>query len=158
MMEPIQAIYASTSGNVEMTVEAVADAWRQHGYQVDLHRSEVVSPQIIHDNKFFVFAVSTWDHGIFNPYFTPIYEEILKTDCTGKSAFFIGCGDFRYEPVNFNMGIQQIHDAWRDQGGTIMLYPLKLNGAPELSMHNVVQPWVEKSLPQLATLFEGTNG
>jgi flavodoxin len=156
-MESVQAIYASTSGNVEMTVETVARAWQEQGYEVELHRSEVVSPQIISDNHFFVFAVSTWDHGIFNPYFTPIFEEILKTDCAGKAAFFIGCGDFRYEPVNFNMGIQKIHDAWRDQGGTIMLHPLKINGDPELSVHNVINPWIEKSIPQLATLFERNN-
>ena len=154
-MDQIQAIYASTSGNVEMTVETVANNWREQGYAVDLHRSEVVNPEIISQNRVFLFATSTWDRGEINPFFIPILEKIAQTDCTGKAAFFIGCGDFRYEPVKFNMGIQEVHDVWKDKGGQIMFHPLKINGDPQLAMEPVILPWITKSLPHVQTLFEG---
>jgi flavodoxin len=87
-----------------------------------------------------------------NPFFNPIYEAITKTDCNGKAAFFIGCGDFRYEPILFNMGIQKIHDAWIKQNGKVMHHPLKINGDPQLAMEKVVYPWIEESFSDLELL------
>lgn len=156
-MESVQAIYASTSGNVEMTVEAVAEGWRQTGVEVFLHRSEIVPPEIISDNRLFLFAASTWEHGEFNPYFAPIFEKISTTDCSGKTAFFVGCGDYRYEPVKFNMGIQKIMDTWVAQGGQAIFHPLKINGDPQLAMEKVIQPWIQESLPHLKTVAGGNN-
>ncbi len=65
---PIHIIYASTSGNTEFVMDKVADVWRKMGKEVFLHRSEKTDISILNDNKFFLLATSTWDHGTINPF------------------------------------------------------------------------------------------
>jgi flavodoxin len=138
-------VYASTSGNVEFVIDTIADHWRQAGHLVETHRAEVTSIDIVTQNQLFLFGTSTWEHGELNPFFVPLYEKLQTIDCTNKSAFFVGCGDYRYEPVLFNRGIQLIQERWESQGGQVNYHPLKINNDPSLSLHNLIEPWINQT-------------
>lgn len=142
-MATIHAIYASTSGNVELVVDTISAGWQQAGQQVISSRAEATSPEVLTHNSLFLFATSTWDHGIMNPFFNTLYEQMSTIDCSNKAAFFVGCGDFRYEPVLFNTGIQLILERWKERGGQELYHPLKLNGDPTKSLDNLIRPWVQ---------------
>lgn len=148
-MATIHAIYASTSGNVEFVVDTIAAGWQQAGQEVILSRAEVTPAEVINHNSLFLFATSTWDHGIMNPFFNALYEHMGTLDCSHKAAFFVGCGDFRYEPVLFNTGIQSILERWKERGGEELYHPLKLNGDPSKSLDNLIKPWIQATVPLL---------
>lgn len=151
-MATVHTIFASASGNVEFVVDTIKAAWEEQGHYVEMHRAEVTSKEVIEHNNLFLLATSTWDHGEMSTYFKPLYEEMESMDLSGKYAFFVGCGDFRYEPVRFNTGIQDIHDRWLEQGGTKLHHPLKINGAPMLSVDNVINPWIEESFQEFEAI------
>ncbi len=150
----IHCIYASTSGNVEIVVETVAEALKAQGFQTELHRAEQTKIDLIQNNQNFIFATSTWERGTINPFFVPLLEEMKKADFTGKKAGFIGLGDIRYEAVLFNRGIDLIHDAWKANHGEVLFRLLKLNGDPYAQLDSVVKPWAEG----IAPLLRGANG
>lgn len=143
--KPVPIIYASTSGNVESVCYAVSDFLKEVGIETELHRSEKVDPNIIVENYLFIFAASTWEHGVMNPFFEPIYQEIKQNDMTGKKACFIGLGDMRYEKVLFNKAIEQIRDVFLTQGGEQIGLTLKMNGEPYQQIDTIVKNWITKT-------------
>lgn len=147
----INCVYASTSGNVEFVVEAAAKILNAQGLPTQLHRSEQTPIEFIRDNQQFIFATSTWDHGILNPFFHPLFAAMGQTDFAGKKAGFIGLGDVRYEPVFFNRGIQLIHDLWKANQGEVLFRMLKINGDPYGQLDNLVTPWAT----EIASYFRG---
>lgn len=146
----IHAIYASTSGNVEITVEAAIEVLRQQGFEVVLHRSEQTAIEVIQNNENFILASSTWEHGVLNHFFQPLYEAMKKIDLTGKKAAFIGLGDMRYEPVLFNQGIKILHKTWHELGGEQLGGMLLINGEPYHILDTKVKPWAT----EIAGLFK----
>lgn len=80
----IQAIYASTSGNVEYVMTQIAKIEPR----VKLLRAEYIDSKSF-DSDIFIFATSTWAHGEVNPIFVLLLEQIVNRDMTGKKAFFI---------------------------------------------------------------------
>lgn len=157
----IHAIYASTSGNVEAVVEKVAEIFRSQGLSVELHRAERTDPKIVAQNDLFLFATSTWEHGEINPFFKPLLKALKDISCVGKAAGMIGLGDNRYELVLFNMGIEKVRDAWKEQGGEQLYHTLKLNGDPYEHLEHEVAQWAAEIAPyytyddRLEGLLEG---
>lgn len=141
----IPIIYASTSGNVESVCMAVADMLNEKGYVTSLHRSEKIHESIIADNQTFIFAASTWEHGVLNPFFQPTLEILEKTDLSNKKAMFIGLGDMRYEKVLFNKAIEQVREVFISQGGEQIGVTLKINGEPYNQIDTIVKNWVNKT-------------
>lgn len=126
----IHFIYASTSGNVEFVMDSVAESWRKKGVEVQIMRAEQTSIDIIRNNRFFVFGTSTWEHGVLNPFFKKLAQEMKTLDCSDKMAAFIGLGDIRYERVLFCRGMQTLLDLWQKQNGQVIGVPIKVNGEP----------------------------
>jgi flavodoxin len=140
----ITAIYASTAGHVETTVEYVAEVWRGLGHVVELHRAEKTSPEIFSTHQDFFIATSTWEHGELNPFFMPIYTAWKEMDLKGKRASFLGLGDTRYEPVHFGRGVDYLQQRWVERGGTMVGPMLKINGEPYHQLEAIVKPWAAK--------------
>ncbi len=134
-------VYASTSGNVEFTVEFVAKALKNSGFGAQLMRAEQVDIKSIAENKKFVFATSTWEHGRLNPFFQNIFDQMQVENFYGKSAAFIGLGDRRYEPVLFCKGIKDLRNLWLERGGGEVNTILKIQGEPYTQVDSVVAPW-----------------
>ncbi len=126
----IHAIYASTSGNVEVVVETAAQVLRDAGHEVILHRAEQTPLDVIKDNGLFLIATSTWEHGVLNPFFQRLYKEMKDQSFAGKKAAFIGCGDSRYEPILFNQGIKIVQERWLAQQGEAIHRLHLVNGDP----------------------------
>jgi flavodoxin len=145
----IHAIYATTSGNTEFVIDTVAEIWRTGGWTVETHRAERTSPDLIAQNSLFLFGTSTWDRGSVNPFFTKLYEAMKHMSFAGKSGFFVGSGDNRYEPIQFNMGIQQIMECWKNQGGVELYHPLKINGEPHTVLDVLIRPWAQATVAEL---------
>lgn len=137
----LHCIYASTSGNVESVVEKVAELWRQHGWQVELHRAEKTALDVITQNSHFLLATSTWEHGALNPFFAALFKEMSQANFQGKHAAFIGLGDSRYEPVLFCEGMEIVKRMWEARGGEVIGIPLKINGEPYAQLESKVVPW-----------------
>lgn len=149
--QSILIIYASTSGNVESVCFAVSDKLTNMSVENSLYRAEKVDPTIVNENEFFIFAVSTWEHGVLNPFFEPILKQILQSDMTGKKACFIGLGDMRYEKVLFNKAIEQVRQAFLDKGGEQFGLTLKINGEPYHQIDTIIHNWVTKTFDQETT-------
>ena len=137
----LHAIYASTSGNTELVIETIAEIGQQQGVEVQLHRSEQTSIDVITQNDTFLLATSTWEHGVVNPFFDRLIAEIKKTSCAGKRACFVGLGDIRYEQVMFCYGIEELRTLWKAQGGEEFHKCLKINGEPHHQLASMVDPW-----------------
>lgn len=149
----LHAIYASTSGNVEIVVEKVAELWRQQGLAVELHRAEQTSPEVIAQADLFLLATSTWEHGVLNPFFQPLHKAMSTMDCHGKKALFIGLGDTRYEPVLFCEGVETLRRTWLAQGGEQLGVTMKVNGEPYHVLNTSVKTWAER----MATLITSSQ-
>src|SRR3989344_3197415 len=113
----IYLIYASTSGNVEITMEYIAKNLNYMGFSPKLIRSETASIENIIKNKKLIFGTSTWDHGKLNPFFENLAGHMQKHNLEDKQAAFVGLGDRRYEPVLFCKGIETVRDLWLEKGG-----------------------------------------
>lgn len=141
----VTIIYASTSGNVELVAEEVAQLLKQRGYKETLHRAEITPIAEIAANKLFVFATSTWEHGRINPFFDKLLSAIGELDSgalSDKQAAFIGLGDKRYEPVLFCQGIETLKQALTAKGISQVGDTLKINGDPHGLLDTVVKDWV----------------
>lgn len=139
----VYLIYASTSGNVESTVEFIGKVLKKKGFEVNLSRSEVTSVEIIKKHKRFVFGTSTWDHGKLNPFFANLYKEMQSLKFNDKQAAFVGLGDRRYEPILFCEGIIKLRQLWLEGGGEEIVPTLKVQGEPFEQFDSVILPWVE---------------
>lgn len=140
----VQGIYASTSGNVEIVMEKVAQLLTADGIPLELHRSEQIDVSLIEQNQVFIFACSTWLHGELNPFFNQLYKGMKGLDFTGKKATFVGLGDMRYEPVLFNQAIKIIRDRWLAQNGEEFHRQLLINGEPYGVLDTTVLTWTQQ--------------
>jgi flavodoxin I len=143
MAKQLCCIYASTSGNVEITLEKVAEKVRVAGWEVTLHRAEQASVDLFQQYDYFLLATSTWEHGVLNPFFAKLHEEMQTLDFTGKQAIGLGLGDTRYEQVYFCRGIDILLETWQKQHGEILYQALKLNGDPYPLLRTMVNTWAE---------------
>lgn len=148
-MPRAHAIYASTSGNVEVVVEHVATLLQAANFECDLHRAEITPVEIITQNDLFVLATSTWEHGEINPFFGKLMSEMSRLDLHGKRAAFIGLGDKRYEPVLFCGGMEQLKSVFIKQGGRVIYDALKIDGEPYHQLDSVVKPWANQLIREL---------
>lgn len=147
----MHAVYASTSGNVEVVVETVAKLLEASGINVELHRSEQTSIEVFRHNELFLIATSTWEHGVLNPFFQPLHQEMSKEDFAGKKAAFIGLGDTRYEPVLFCQGMEILKQTWTDNQGQQLFHNLKINGEPYHLLDTTVTEWTKGLIDALET-------
>lgn len=147
LSSPIHIIYASTSGNTEFIMDKVADVWRKKGKDVFLHRSEKTDISVIKENKYFLLATSTWDHGVINPFFNILLSEMKKTDFSGKYAAFIGLGDRRYEKYLFCTGMLSLKEVWENSNGASLGVALTIGREPfDELIDKLVVDWAEKIL------------
>lgn len=137
----IYIIYASTSGNVEVTMEYISGFLHKGGFEVFLSRAEQTPIETIEKHKRFVFGTSTWQHGNLNPFFMKIYEKMKTVDFRGKQAAFVGLGDRRYEPILFCEGIIKVRHLFLKNGGEEVGNYLKIQGEPYGQLNSVVAPW-----------------
>jgi flavodoxin len=149
MLPEIQIIYASTSGNVEAVAYKVSEVLDKYRIKSNLHRADQTDLRTITANKFFIFASSTWEHGIINPYFDPLVAEINESDLKGKYAGFIGLGDTRYEPINFCKGIEILQGDFIKSGGKQIGTLLKINGSPYKILDSIIVDWTQQFNLQL---------
>lgn len=152
MEQVIHLVYASTSGNVEIVVETVAEQLQHDGFKTELHRAEKSTLDVFTQNQFFVIATSTWEHGRLNPFFEPLMKEMKSAYFQGKQAAFIGLGDRRYEPVLFTEGMEKLRKVWLNQGGQELGERLKIQGEPYAQLEQVVKPWVSQLEQRLRTI------
>jgi flavodoxin len=142
----IHFIYASTSGNVEFVMDQIAQDWRAQGVEVIMLRAEQTHLDAIKNNQLFVFATSTWEHGVLNPFFDRLVKEMKELDCSDKYAAFVGLGDIRYEPVLFCHGMIQLEEFWQKLGGQVVGHHIKINGEPFEQIDKIVKPWSDLTL------------
>jgi flavodoxin len=125
-------------------VETVARVMRDQGLEVVLHRSEQTPVTVIQENDLFILATSTWEHGVLNPFFKRLFDEMKTVSLANKKAAFIGLGDTRYEPVLFNGGVKQIHKHWLKNGGLQVGGMLLINGEPYHLLDGEVTGWARE--------------
>lgn len=148
-MPRAHAIYASTSGNVELVVEHVQLQLQRELIECELHRAEITPVEIVLDNNLFILATSTWEHGEINPFFDRLLTQLSDANLTGKRAAFVGLGDKRYEPVLFCGGMEKLKKIFIRQGGRVIYEPLKLNGEPHHQLESIVDPWVKEIISEI---------
>lgn len=149
--QPIQIIYASTSGNVEIVVETIAKYLSEAGLDSKLNRAEQASEQIWDDGNKFILATSTWEHGELNPFFNKLHKALLAKNMQNKQAAFIGLGDIRYEPIFFCEGIEIMRRAFLQSGGSEIGRVLKINGEPYHQLETTVKNWASNLISSLKT-------
>jgi flavodoxin len=145
----VSLVYASTSGNVEATMENIAARLCEANFKCELLRVEKINFSVFKKEKFFILATSTWDHGIINPFWDKMISEFEKNSLSGKKAAFVGLGDFRYEPVYFCRGIDILRDYFIKAGGEQVGVTLKVNGDPYEQFDKLVKIWTDNLIKQL---------
>jgi flavodoxin len=145
----VSLVYASTSGNVEATMENIAARLSEANFKCELLRVEKIDFSVFQKNSFFILATSTWDHGIINPFWDKMLSEFEKNSLSGKKSAFVGLGDFRYEPVYFCRGIDTLRDAFLKAGGEQVGVSLKVNGDPYEQFEKLVKIWTDNLIKQL---------
>ena len=141
---PIHIIYASTGGNTQHVVEQVSLYWQELGFVTVLHRAEQTPISVVTNNSLFLFATSTWEHGIVNPFFKALLTEMQKANFVGKVASFIGLGDRRYEHHYFCTGMYTIKETWEKNGGAAVGTALTIGREPfEDSIEIMVKKWAD---------------
>lgn len=150
MTKEIHIIYASTSGNTELTVEYIGDILKTSGLEVVFHRAEITPIEVIEDNELFLLATSTWEHGEINPFFNKLLKEMNGIDLVNKKAGFVGCGDIRYEELLFCEGAEILKRKFEERGGKQIYETLKINGDPCNSLDTLIKTWTEKFIIELA--------
>lgn len=146
-MPEIRIIYASTSGNVEFVCRNIAKRLTRANIKVSLHRAEMTPISLIMNNKSFIFAASTWDHGIINPFFDKLLSKMEKINLSGKAAGFIGLGDIRYTKSFFCKGVYILKEVFEEKGGKALWIPLKINGDPYDQIDSqFIKIWFKKYL------------
>lgn len=149
MLPEIHIVYASASGNVEAVCEKINEILSANRIASFLYRAEVTPPEIIEKNNFFIFAASTWEHGVLNPYFKEVLKQIETGNMLKKYAAFVGLGDTRYEPVLFCAGIEELKDKFTRAGGKQVGTTLKINGNPYQVLDSIVADWSEQMILQI---------
>lgn len=149
MLPNIHIIYASASGNVEAVVQKVGTILADNRITAFIHRAEECDIEVLKQNNYFVFATSTWEHGVINPYFDRFLSEMNGIDLKGKYSGFVGLGDTRYEPVHFCKGIEILKDQFLTLGGQQMGTTLKINGNPYSILDSVVADWSSQLILQI---------
>ncbi len=147
MSKEIPIIYGSASGNVEFVCQEIAVYIQEAaslGLKPLLYRAEVMPMEVVDNHDEFILAVSTWGHGIPNPYFDELIKYIGSHPMSGKTASFVGLGDKKYEPVLFCEGINITERAWIESGGDKRGETLKINDLPHNQMH-LVKKWFEST-------------
>lgn len=145
----IKIIYASTSGNVEIVCQKIAEVLEKQGLKTSLHRAEQTKIDEVKNHDYFILATSTWEHGAINPFFKPLREEIKKTDMSGKFAGIVGLGDTRYEEVLFCEGAEKLKRAFISSGGKVIYNTLKIDGEPYDLLDTAVTDWANYFLKTL---------
>ena len=146
----IKIIYASASGNVEVTCEYIAEKLSAAGFDISLHRAEQTDVSELQSHDRFILSTSTWAHGEFSPFFSNLYKQMAGTDLSGKQSAFVGLGDTRYEPVHFCGGMELIKERFIEQGGSELGEMLKIDGDPHDQLEGEVLPWTNKLIGILA--------
>ena len=141
MGKNVTIIYASTSGNVEIVMEKIAEILAQKGYIPSLHRSENTDISVINKANLIIFATSTWGHGKVNPFFGKFLKQMKKYDFSGKKAGFFGLGDIRYEPVYFCEGIKAAREVFLKNKGKELYRVQMMNGDPYELLNTIVKRW-----------------
>jgi flavodoxin len=146
----IQIIYASTMGHTELVVEKISELLTSVGIENELHKAEVTDYSVIQNNSKFIFATSTWEHGVMNPYFDKIFDQLTQErDLSSKIAAFVGTGSVKYEIYFFCEGAKMLRKAWIDGQGREYVGPIFLDGLPYDKLDTLVTNWTNKLIEKI---------
>ncbi len=140
MKRKINVIYASASGNTLLVAKYIKDRFLDEMFDAKLHRAELFETSLFKEKEVYIFAISTWEHGVPNPHFDDLLDH-FKNNKNKLKVAFIGLGDLRYEPVLFCGGMNSFREAMINGGGNELISPLRLNGEPHDKLNNVVENW-----------------
>lgn len=149
MLPTVHIIYASASGNTEAVSEHIAERIQLARVPVLISRAERCDAQVLLETDYFLFATSTWEHGVLNPFFKTLYTSMGESNLSGKYAGFVGLGDTRYEPVLFCKGVDDLLERFKDAGGRQLGTTLKINGDPYKHLDGVVGDWARQFILQV---------
>lgn len=137
-------------GHTEIVVDRVAQILNASNIECMVHRAEVTDYSVIQQNDKFIFATSTWEHGVINPYFDKILSNLSNdNNLTRKYAAFIGLGSTKYEIYFFCEGAKILRKAWLDGGGMELIPPIYMDGLPYDKLDTIVPNWVDKLIQKL---------
>ena len=137
-------------GHTELVVDKVSELLMRAGIENKLTKAEVTDYSIIENNSQFVFATSTWEHGVINPYFNSILEQLsLEKDLSGKIAAFIGTGSVKYEVFYFCEGAKILRKTWLEANGREYLPPIYVEGLPYDKLDTLVANWTNKLITKI---------
>jgi flavodoxin len=146
----IHIIYASTMGHTELVAEKVSELLGNAGIENTLHKAEVTDYSLIENNDKFIFATSTWEHGVINPYFNQILERLSQErDLSDKIAAFIGTGSVKYEIYYFCEGAKILRKTWLEAQGGEFVQPILIDGLPYDKLDTLVTNWANKLIEKI---------
>ena len=148
----IQIIYASASGNTEIVAETIRDVLRDNDIDYEIGRAEQTSEKTILESDLFLFATSTWEHGVINPHFNKVVDIIKHHQMIGKRAAFVGTGDTRYERVKFCGGMKMLRELFIEQNGRELINPLMIDGDVYGVLDTKVTEWAQELVENLTKL------
>jgi flavodoxin len=142
-MAQIQCIFGSTSGNTELTVDAVANQLAEAGHSVTVKRVENSNINDLTNADLTILGASTYGHGIIQDHFIPFLEAMKKIDLKGKKFAVIGLGDPKYDLQYHIESAKILEAAIKDQGGELICRALRISKSPVPHLNGIIAKWAE---------------
>lgn len=143
-MSKVLIVFGSTTGNTEGVAESIEKILAENGMTVSLQNAaEVTADGLGAGYEMVLLGCSTWGEEDIELQddFVPIYENLEKSELSGKKVGVFGCGDSSY--THFCGAVDVIEKKAEELGAKIIVGSLKIDGEPEAAD---VEAWTKEVL------------
>jgi len=142
-MANILIIYASTSGNTELTCEKVADVLREKANTVTLQRAELSKVEDIFEYDLSILASPTYGQGALHKQMVPLAMAMKSKDFSGQKFALIGLGDAKYDLYHNIESEKILKEIIKNSGGELITDSLKIIKSPIPFLETNIKKWTE---------------
>lgn len=120
-------VYATTSGNSELVAEAIADGITEFGFDSELARAEVSSPEKINNFDATILISSTWNVGLLNDNMIEFHNKLSTMQLPDKLIDVVGLGDSKNYDI-YNGAADILEESVKRVGAKQVMNTLRIDG------------------------------
>jgi flavodoxin short chain len=143
-MSKVLIVFGSTTGNTEGVAESIEKILTENGMTVSLQNAaNITADGLGAGYEMILLGCSTWGEEDIELQddFVPIYENLEKSELSGKKVGVFGCGDSSY--THFCGAVDVIEKKAEELGAKIVVGSLKIDGEPEAAD---IEAWTKEVL------------
>jgi len=135
-------VFASMTGNTEWIADSIANELRRNGDHVEIKDAfDAYAEELTSYDRILVGSY-TWGDGDLPDEMLGFFEDLQKTDLTGKLAAAFGSGDSFYD--SFAGAVDLLEETLKEQGCEIVTKGLKVDQESEERMEALCQSFAKE--------------